>query len=72
VGGWLDALLASGAEGTVVIVAHSGSIRAALCHLFGVPLSEVFKVRIDYGRVSAVHIGPRGQELICLNAITAP
>ena len=38
----------------VVVVAHAGSIRALLSHWLGFTAEEVFALRVDHGRASAV------------------
>ncbi len=35
----------------VVIVTHAGVLRCIWSHLIGVPLSNIFKIKVDYGQV---------------------
>jgi hypothetical protein len=50
---WLADLRAGPAPGApVLVVAHSGSIRALLCELMGWPLAAAFRVRVDHARAT--------------------
>jgi hypothetical protein len=57
-----------GPQGTTVVVAHAGSIRATLCRLLGVPLEEAFGFQVDYARVTALSLWGATPTLICRNA----
>lgn len=69
---WLDEILAAHAGETVVAVAHGGSIRAALCHVLGLPLARAFHLHLDHGRVSSVVTTFRGVEVEMMNAGSFP
>jgi broad specificity phosphatase PhoE len=74
---WLADLRAGPASGgPVLVVAHSGSIRALLCELMGWPLAAAFRVRVDHARATGVRVAPagdaRGSELLFLNADRVP
>ena len=59
-------------EGSTLVVAHAGSIRALLCTLLQLPLEAAFRLRVDHARVSAVRVGSRENELLFLNADHVP
>lgn len=74
---WLADLRAGPAPAApVLVVAHSGSIRALLCEAMGWPLAQAFRVRVEYARATAVRVAapadPRGSELLFLNADRVP
>jgi alpha-ribazole phosphatase len=50
----LGALAAAEPTATVVIVSHSAVIRSLLCHCLGLPLSNAFRLDIDYGSITKV------------------
>lgn len=57
-GAWLAALLSSTAQDDCVLaVAHSGSIRALLCHALGLPPGRAMGIGIDPSRVSRLRYG---------------
>lgn len=58
----------AGGEGTTVVVAHAGSIRATLCRLLGVPLEEAFGFPVDHARVTALTLWGAAPTVICRNA----
>lgn len=69
VSGWLEQRdWSGGGEGSTVVVAHAGSIRAILCRLLGVPLEEAFAFEVDHARVTALTLGGSVPGLICRNA----
>jgi probable phosphoglycerate mutase len=49
------------------IVTHAGVIRVLICHFLHVPLSNLFRIRIDYGSVSMVSCSSRRFEVCALN-----
>lgn len=54
-GAWLSALLSTtGNDDCVLTIAHSGSIRAVLCHALGLPPGQALSIGIDHARVSRV------------------
>lgn len=57
----LDRLLDAGASESTVVIAHGGSIRAALSLSCGLPFASTWAVRIDYGTRVTLEIG-RGPE----------
>lgn len=57
-GAWLAALLSSTAQDDCVLaIAHSGSIRALLCHALGLPPGRAMGIGIDPSRVSRLRYG---------------
>jgi broad specificity phosphatase PhoE len=54
-GAWLAALIGSTAEDDCVLaIAHAGSIRALLCHAFGLPPDRAMTIGIDEARACRV------------------
>jgi alpha-ribazole phosphatase len=56
-------------DGPLAIVAHGGSIRAALAHLLSIPLTAAFRLQIDYGSVTHVRITSWRTELHVMNRL---
>jgi broad specificity phosphatase PhoE len=54
-------------EQTVALVAHGGSIRAALAHLLPQPLHTWWKHAFDNGHITWLRVLSRGAELVSLN-----
>ena len=56
---WLADRRKSGwdALGTMVVVAHAGSIRAILCELLSVPLDQAFAFDVDHAHVRGLDLG---------------
>ena len=62
-------------EGKVLLITHAGVIRVLLCHVLQIPLSNLFRVHLDYGaltiieyknytpRVKTVNISPGDMDL---------
>jgi alpha-ribazole phosphatase len=46
----------SGQDETVVIIAHAGVIRSALCQVLEMPLRNAFKIPIDYGSITKIAV----------------
>jgi len=67
---WLDEVLRTSIDATVVVVAHGGSIRTLLASVLGLPLERVFHLRLDHGRVSVIETTHRGLEVGFVNAET--
>ncbi len=57
----LEALAES--PGPVLVVAHSGVIRAGLCTLLGLPLANLLRLELDYAGLCLLERGPRGWRL---------
>jgi alpha-ribazole phosphatase len=53
------------ATGTIVIVAHAGSIRAVLCRLVNVPLDQAFQFEVQHARVRGLDLCDASPRLIC-------
>jgi broad specificity phosphatase PhoE len=69
---WRDERARLAADDRLAVVAHAGSLRALLCHLLALPLGRAFDLRIDYARVSGVHVTDARTELSFLNADRVP
>ena len=67
--------IADQTEGKVLLITHAGVIRVFLCHALQMPLSNLFRVHLDYGaltiieyknctqRVKAVNLNPGDMDL---------
>ncbi|MCG6905539.1 MAG: histidine phosphatase family protein [Desulfobacteraceae bacterium] len=53
--------------GPVCIVTHAGVIRVLICHCLGMPLANLFRLRLDPARLSVVSMAPERLELLGLN-----
>jgi probable phosphoglycerate mutase len=51
----------------VAIVAHGGTNRALLCHVFGLPLGRLLAFGQDYGALTVLEVGRRGWAVRRLN-----
>ncbi len=63
----VDELLARHSHGTVVVVAHGGTIRACLAHLFPAEMSEWWTYTLDNCALTRVAVGEDGPRLLVLN-----
>ncbi|MBI5581006.1 MAG: alpha-ribazole phosphatase [Deltaproteobacteria bacterium] len=61
------ARIAEETQGTACIVTHAGVIRVLICHMLQIPLSNIFRIRLDYGCVSIVAYSPGRVEVCALN-----
>ncbi|RZW25037.1 MAG: hypothetical protein EX260_03490, partial [Desulfobulbaceae bacterium] len=66
--GWLDNLLTKEFN-RVLIVAHGGVIRIAICHLLGIDTARAFAFNPMEGRVAMVHVVDGFGQLEMLNCI---
>jgi broad specificity phosphatase PhoE len=66
---WVDDWIANdrSAEGTTVIVAHAGSIRAILCRLLRVPLEEAFGFEVGHARLTTVDLADVTPRIVLAN-----
>jgi alpha-ribazole phosphatase len=69
---WLAATLAAHPDGTVVAVAHGGSIRALLAQALEMPAEKIFHLRVDHAHVTGLTLGARGLEVLFVNAERFP
>lgn len=63
----MDRVRRLGPDAVVVVVAHGGSIRAAISQLLDMPLRAAFRLQVDHGSVTHVRLTPRRPELHVLN-----
>lgn len=59
--------MAAETRGNVCIVTHAGVIRVLICRFLDMPLSNLFRIRVDYGSLSIVSRSPERIEVIALN-----
>jgi probable phosphoglycerate mutase len=62
----VEALLAAG--GTHLVVGHQGVNRALLCHVLGLPLGRLLRLRQDYACLNRITLHKDGWRLQLLNA----
>jgi probable phosphoglycerate mutase len=58
--------LAAEDPGPVCIVTHAGVIRVLICHCLGIPLANLFRIRLDLARLSVVSMASGRVELLGL------
>ena len=54
-------------SGNILIVGHSGVNKVLLCHILGMPLENLFRIRQDYGCLNVIDNGKEGMRLRQLN-----
>ncbi|MFZ0134944.1 MAG: histidine phosphatase family protein [Desulfobacterales bacterium] len=59
--------MADETPGNVCIVTHAGVIRVLICHFLDMPLSNLFRIRVDYGSLSIVSLSLERIEVCTLN-----
>lgn len=59
--------ISADASGPVCLVTHAGVIRVLVCHCLQMPLSNLFRIRLDYGGLSIVSYTPERMEVCALN-----
>ncbi len=62
-----EAIAAAHAGRAIAIVAHGGTNRALLCHVFGLPLGRLLAFGQDYGALTVLQAGSAGWALRRLN-----
>jgi alpha-ribazole phosphatase len=62
-----EAIVTAHAGRAVAIVAHGGTNRALMCHVFGLPLGRLLAFGQDYGALTVLQAGRRGWALRRLN-----
>lgn len=55
-----------GVTGNVLIVGHSGVNKVILCHILGMPLTNLFRIRQDYG---CLNVLDRGMDCMCVRGM---
>jgi probable phosphoglycerate mutase len=49
------------------VVTHAGVIRVLICHMLQMPLSNLFRIRLDYGSLSIISYSSERVEVCALN-----
>ena len=62
----LEDILAS-SSGNLVIVGHAGGIRLLLCHMLGMPITNLFRIAQDYGCLNVIQCGSTGYQVKLMN-----
>jgi alpha-ribazole phosphatase len=55
------------AEDLIVIVGHAGVNRVVLCHILGMPLHHLFRVRQDYGVLNIIDVTGDSSQVSLMN-----
>jgi probable phosphoglycerate mutase len=62
----LKEILAS-TSGNLVITGHAGVNRLLLCHMLGMPLTNIFRIAQDYGCLNVIQCGSTGYQVKLMN-----
>lgn len=62
----VDPIIAQ-SKGSVCFVTHAGVIRVLICHFLQMPLSNLFRIRVDYASLSIVACSAARTEVCALN-----
>jgi probable phosphoglycerate mutase len=57
-------------EGVIVVVGHAGVNRVVLCHVLGMPINNLFRLRQDYGALNIIE-GCHDSWQVCLMNLTS-
>jgi probable phosphoglycerate mutase len=52
--------LAAGSHRAVLMVTHAGVVRVLLCRLLGMPLKNLFRIKLGYGALTIIDSGRQG------------
>ena len=56
-------------EGKILIVAHAGVNRVIICHVLGIQLFNLFRLRQDYGSLSIIECARDGLRIRAMNMV---
>jgi probable phosphoglycerate mutase len=62
----LEEIMAT-SPGNLVIIGHAGGIRLLLCHMLGMPISNLFRIAQDYGCLNVIQCGSTGYQVKLIN-----
>jgi probable phosphoglycerate mutase len=62
----LEEILAS-SSGNIVITGHAGGTRLLLCHMLGMPITNLFRIAQDYGCLNVIQCGSTGYQVKLMN-----
>jgi alpha-ribazole phosphatase len=62
----LNKIITQNYNGTVVVVAHAGTIKFIICHLLGLDFSEMWRMRLDSGAISKIDLYDNGKNVLTL------
>lgn len=57
----------AGEKGKVLLITHSGPIRAIICHVLNLSLSRAFNFEVDYGSISKIEVVDNWNKVKYLN-----
>lgn len=69
--GCVDRLAADHPDEAVVLVSHADVIKAAVCHVLGLPAEAGFRFDVEPASISTIVIGVWGSKLLGLNEVVA-
>jgi len=61
-----------GSSGNILIVGHAGVNMVIICHLLGMPLENLFRIRQDYGCMNVIDFDRNGMRLRKMNLALNP
>ncbi|MBU4178320.1 MAG: alpha-ribazole phosphatase [Actinobacteria bacterium] len=64
---WLEAMFSEYPDGTVLASSHGGAIRALICAVIGLSISQLFRLTIDLASISVIDHGGEFSYLSLLN-----
>jgi broad specificity phosphatase PhoE len=67
---FLNRLEKCSSEGTILVVAHSGSLRVLVCRLLGIGVQHRWRFRLDLASLSILDTYPQGGILVLLNDVS--
>ena len=56
-----------GSSGNLLIVGHAGVNMVIICHILGIPLENLFRIRQDYGCMNVIDFDSHGMRLLKMN-----
>jgi probable phosphoglycerate mutase len=59
--------IADDSEDAVAIVGHAGVNRVLLCHVLGLPLEHLFRLRQDYGALNIIEYSSTSRQVCLMN-----
>jgi alpha-ribazole phosphatase len=54
-------------EDEIVVVGHAGVNRVVLCHVLGMPINNLFRLRQDYGALNIIEGSPSSRQVCLVN-----
>jgi probable phosphoglycerate mutase len=64
--------IVAGSSGNLLIVGHAGVNMVIICHILGMPLENLFRIRQDYGCMNIIEFDSHGMRLQTMNLALNP